>query len=479
MTSPAGIHEEQPKKLVVIYPPPEMIGHLVSTVELGKLLAAHGLKVTIVLGGQPDDRAAAGGGANADRLLEGVTTAHPELSVHRLPCVTRPRDVPTADHVAQAFELARASIPDLREFLRAASPAALIVDFFCGCAVEVGAELGVPTYFFFTSGIAGLAFLLHYPVVHGQIARSLRDLSGGIVHAPGLPGIPVDHVPEHDLDRDGLAIRHFLAVSEQLCSSQGVIVNSFRSLEPRAADAIVAGLCTPAGHRTPPLHCIGPLITSEAAGASRHECLAWLDAQPDASVVFLCFGSLGRFSAEQTRQVARGLETSGQRFLWVVRRPPGDEQRRQLDPDLDALLPEGFLARTKDRGLVVKSWAPQREVLAHAAVGGFVTHCGWNSILEAITGGVPMLAWPMYAEQRMNKVLLVDEMRLAVAVEGYDKEMVKDEEVAGKVRWLMESDGGMELRERTQAAMRQANEALTHDGESTVTLRELARQWTI
>jgi UDP:flavonoid glycosyltransferase YjiC (YdhE family) len=123
------------------------------------------------------------------------------------------------------------------------------------------------------------------------------------------------------------------------------------------------------------------------------------------------------------------------------------------------------------------SWAPQREVLAHDAVGGFVTHCGWNSVLEAVMAGVPMLAWPLYAEQRMNRVFLVEEMRLAVAMEGYDKGMVKAEEVAAKVRWLIESDGGRELRQRTQAAMQQAKEATSDDGESKAALKNLARQW--
>lgn len=487
MATANGSHDEhQPKKPVVIYVPPGMIGHLVSTVELGKLFAELGLKVIIVLGGQADDddkaaAGAAGGGDAADSFLKEAVAAHPKLSVHRLPQVARSRHLSaTNDHVAQIFELARASNSDLRDFLRAASPApaALLLDFFCGSAVDVGVELGVPTYIFFTTCVAGLALLMYLPVIHGQTTLSIRDLGGGLLHVPGIPPVPADHLAASVLDRDSLGNRHFLALAEQVFSSQGVIVNSFRSLEPRAADAIAAGLCTLPGRRTPPLHFVGPLIKPEEVGADRHECLAWLDAQPKASVVFLCFGSLGRFSAEQTRHVARGLETSGQRFLWVVRRPPGDgEQKPDPDLDLDVLLPEGFLARTRDRGLVVKSWAPQREVLAHGAVGGFVTHCGWNSVLEAVAGGVPMLAWPMYAEQRMNKVFLVEEMKLAVAVEGYDKEMVEEEEVAAKVRWLMESDGGAELRRRTWEAMRRAKEALSDGGESKIAVLELAKKW--
>jgi hypothetical protein len=470
-------HDEQAKKHLVIYAPPlVMSSHLASMVELGDQLAAHGLEVTVVLGGRSDDDDKAAAGSSA----EGAASTHPELSFHRLPCVTPPRHVPAHNLVLQAFELARASNSDLREFLRAASPppAAVVLDFFCCSAVDVGAELGIPTYFFFTSSISGLAELMYHPLIHEQTTVSLRDLAGSLVHAPGIPPIPADHLPASYLDRDSLGNKLFLDLSEQMCRSQGLIVNSFRSLEPRATDAIVNGLCTPPGRRTPPLHCIGPLVKQVAEpGANRHECLAWLDTQPEASVVFLCFGTMGRFSAEQTRRVARGLEASGQRFLWVVRRPPGGEDSGRDNPDLDALLPDGFLARTECRGLVVKSWAPQSEVLTHAAVGGFVTHCGWNSVLEAITGGVPMLAWPMYAEQRMNKVFLVEELRLAVALEGYDKGMVEDEEVAAKVRWLMESDGGRELRERTRAAMRQAKEAISDGGESTTSLLELVRQW--
>jgi UDP:flavonoid glycosyltransferase YjiC (YdhE family) len=118
-------------------------------------------------------------------------------------------------------------------------------------------------------------------------------------------------------------------------------------------------------------------------------------------------------------------------------------------------------------------------VLAHDAVGGFVTHCGWNSVLESVMAGVPMVAWPLYAEQRMNRVFLEEEMGLAVAVEGYDKDdlVVEADEVASKVRWIMDSDGRRLLRERTLAAMRQAKEALREGGESDVALARLVEGW--
>ncbi|KAF7011082.1 hypothetical protein CFC21_087981 [Triticum aestivum] len=459
-----------PKKMVVIYAPPGMPGHLFPAVELGKLLVAQGLEVTVVLGGE--DSHGAGGS-----FFAAIEAASPSLSFHCLPRATLPSDVPAGSLEAQLFGLARASNPDLRDFLRSASPApvALVIDSFCSSALDVGFELGIPTYFFHTTCIASVAFCLYQQVIHEQTDLSFQDLGGDLLHVPGLPPIPADHLPAFILDRDSLSTKFFLGASERLCNSQGLIVNSCRSLEPRATDAIISGLCTLPGRRTPPLHCIGPLIKPDEAGTLRHECLAWLDGQPKATVVFLSFGSLGRFSAEQIKQIAAGLETSGQRFLWVVRRPTGDEH--QPADDLDALFPEGFLHHTKERGLVVMSWVPQQAVLAHGAVGGFVTHCGWNSVLEAVMAGVPMLAWPLYAEQHTNKVFLVEEMRLAVAIGGYDKEMVEAQEVAAKVRWLIESDGGRELRQRTLAAMRQAKEALDDGGESRTALLNLAREW--
>ncbi|KAM0875756.1 hypothetical protein ACQ4PT_036581 [Festuca glaucescens] len=300
-----------------------------------------------------------------------------------------------------------------------------------------------------------------------------------LLHVPGISSLPASHTAKLLMDRDDAAYIGFLSASLYMCRSQGIIVNTCRSLEPRALDAVDAGLCTPPGLPTPPVYCIGPLVKQEEVGVKRGgECLAWLDSQPKASVVFLCFGSLGLFSAKQIREIAVDLEASGQRFLWVVRSPPSDDPAKKFEktpePDLGALLPEGFLDRTKGTGLVVKSWTPQRDVLAHDAVGGFVTHCGWNSILESVMAGVPMLAWPLYAEQRMNRVFLEKELGLAVAVEGYDKDdVVEADQVASKVRWIMDSDGGRVLRDRTMAAMRQAKEALREGGESDVALARL------
>ena len=251
-------------------------------------------------------------------------------------------------------------------------------------------------------------------------------------------------------------------------------------LEPKAINAITDGLCVP-DSLTSPIYCIGPLIADaeERAGeegnkgdrAPEDECLSWLDSQPSKSVVFLCFGSRGTFSLGQVKEIAYGLERSGQRFLWVVKKPPRDENYT-TEFDLDGVLPEGFLERTKDRGMVVKTWAPQVGVLRKESVGGFVTHCGWNSVLEAVVAGVPLVAWPLYAEQHLNRNVLVNDMKIAIDLEQREEDgFVSGDELERRVRELMESEQGREQGEKSRKMREMASAALgSASGSSTRTL---------
>ncbi|MFS7969207.1 putative UDP-glucuronosyl/UDP-glucosyltransferase, UDP-glycosyltransferase family [Helianthus anomalus] len=181
------------------------------------------------------------------------------------------------------------------------------------------------------------------------------------------------------------------------------------------------------------------------------------------------------------KEIAKGLEMSGVRFLWVVRSPPSDRDEDRFlplpEPDLDLLLPEGFLERTKDRGLVVKKWAPQVAILNHKSVGGFVTHCGWNSILEAVCAGVPMVAWPLYAEQRFNRVVLRDEMKLALPMDESEGGLVTAMEVEKRVRELMEGEEGIVVREVAKVRKEEAAMAVSDGGSSRVALSKLVASW--
>jgi hypothetical protein len=149
-------------------------------------------------------------------------------------------------------------------------------------------------------------------------------------------------------------------------------------------------------------YCVGPLSLPIApparAGTGRSACLDWLDTKPTHSVVYLCFGSLTNLLDAQLNELALGLEASGVPFLWVVR-------VKTWEP------PVGWKDRVGNRGMVIMGWAPQTDILQHPAVGAFVTQCGWNSVLETIAIGVPVLTWPMVYEQFINERFLTQVLK--------------------------------------------------------------------
>lgn len=125
--------------------------------------------------------------------------------------------------------------------------------------------------------------------------------------------------------------------------------------------------------------------------------------------------------------------------------------------------------------MIVESWAPQVEVLSHGSVGGFVTHCGWNSVLEAVCHGVPMLAWPLYAEQRLNRAYLVEEMKLVLSVTMSEEDdgLVSADELEERVNELMRSEKGRAIRDRVLAMREAATAALSKGGSSLSALAKL------
>ncbi|KAM0887006.1 hypothetical protein ACQ4PT_029332 [Festuca glaucescens] len=420
------------------------VGHLIPMVELAKLFVRRGIPVVIAIPTPP--ASAAGFFAASSSAVADIVAANPSIAFHNLPPPDYPN--PDPDPFLQMLDVLRLTVPLLLAFLRSLpSVAALVLDLFCIDSLDAAAESGVPAYIYYTSSAGDLAAFLHLPHYFATTERNFKDMGKAPLRFPG---------------------------------ARGVLVNTYEWLEAKAVSALREGVCVP-DRPTPPVYCIGPLIVKGAAAAAegdRHACLPWLDVQPERSVVFICFGSLGAVSAAQLKAIAHGLENSGHRFLWVVRTPPDDPAKFFMPrppPDLDALLPEGFLQRTRDRGMVLKMWAPQVEVLRHAATGAFMTHCGWNSVLEAGSAGVPMLCWPQYAEQRLNKVFVVEEMKAGVVMEGYDKELVKADEVEKKVRLVLESEEGEKLRERLALAKEKAAEALADSGSSQTAFTEFLK----
>ncbi|KAH1072846.1 hypothetical protein J1N35_025174 [Gossypium stocksii] len=156
-------------------------------------------------------------------------------------------------------------------------------------------------------------------------------------------------------------------------------------------------------------------------------------------------------------ELAWGLEQSQQKFIWVVRPPSNNALGSYFTigkndgdgtPDY---LPQGFFTRTKDIGLVIPMWAPQAQILSHPSVGGFLYHCGWNSTLESITNGVPMIAWPLYAEQKMNAAMLTEDFEIAVRPKvSTTEEIVGRGEIEAMVRMMMVDKEGHAMKNIVQ-----------------------------
>jgi hypothetical protein len=255
---------------------------------------------------------------------------------------------------------------------------------------------------------------------------------------------------------------------ESKISSKGeyVLVNTFEELEGRDA---VTGLSL----NGCPALAIGPLFlpnflqgrdSTSNLWEEDQSCLTWLDMQRPASVIYVSFGSLAVKSQEQLQQMALALEGTGQPFLWVLRSDIVDGK--------PAVLPDGFEERTKDRALLVR-WAPQVEVLAHASVGLFVTHSGWNSTLESISMGVPVAGFPYFGDQFLNCRFAKDVWEIGLDFEGVDvddQKVVTKEEVEDIVKRMMRSSEGKQLRENALKLKQSATRAVLPGGSSFLNL---------
>jgi len=212
----------------------------------------------------------------------------------------------------------------------------------------------------------------------------------------------------------------------------------------------------------------------EKSVVSEEECVSWLNSKQEKSVVYVCFGSMCRFPDKQLYEMACGLEEAGHNFVWVVPEKKGKEE--ESEEEKEKWLPKGFEERNKEKGLIIRGWAPQLLILGHPAVGAFLTHCGWNSTLEAVTAGVPMLTWPVLGDQFYNEKLVTEVRGVGVEVGatewreigyGEREKLVTSDCIQKAVRRLM--DGGDEaeqIRRRAKEFADKAKQSLDDGGSS-------------
>ncbi|GKV22617.1 hypothetical protein SLEP1_g32473 [Rubroshorea leprosula] len=381
--------------------------------------------------------------------------------------------------VISKFGLATSLLQEpLEQLLQEFKPACLVADFFFPWATDAAKKFGIPRLVFHGTSFFSLC-MTECLRLYEPFKRVESDDEPFVV--PNLPGeieltrkkIPDFLVEEIETDMTKM----FKASEESELKSYGVVVNSFYELEASYADFYRNFLGRKAWHIGPVSLCNKGIEDKAERGRKasidEDECLKWLDSKKTNTVVHICFGSMARVTSTQLKEIAMGLEDSGQEFIWVVKLDKGNEEEERL--------PERFEERTKEKGLIIRAWAPQVLILEHPAVGGFVTHCGWNSTLEGISAGVPMVTWPIAAEQFYNEKLVTDFLKIGVAVGvkhwvSVVGDFVNRDEVGKAVKAIMVGEKAEELRSRAKAFGDTAKRAVEKDGSSYSDLNALIQE---
>ncbi|KAK1436691.1 hypothetical protein QVD17_02473 [Tagetes erecta] len=272
--------------------------------------------------------------------------------------------------------------------------------------------------------------------------------------------------PFNEVEMKGPALEFLIRQQKAMARSYGMVVNSFYELEPEFSEYWNRNYGPKAWLVGP--FCVAKPPAPEVLGklADKPTWIQWLDAKllVNEPVLYVSLGTQAEASAEQLREVATGLEQSNISFMWV------------LKPKQLQLIGEGFEVRVKGRGKVVAEWVDQVEILKHEIVIGFLSHCGWNSVLESMCAGLPILAMPLMAEQHLNARMVVEEIGMGLRLWPNGmvaRGIVGSKEVAKMVVELMEGDGGKRVRKRVNEVREVALGAMKVNGSSSSTLDSL------
>ncbi|KAG5534253.1 hypothetical protein RHGRI_022392 [Rhododendron griersonianum] len=459
---------ETPKPHVVCVPFPAQ-GHVSPMMQLSKLLHSRGFHVTFVNTEFNHRRLIRSRGPES---VKGLTDFRFETIPDGLP----PSDRDATQEVPPLCDSTRKNclVPFVELLHRLNStpgvpPVTCVVsDGIMSFGIEAAKEVGVPEVQFWTASACSFMGYLHFRELIKRGIFPLKDenfMSDGTLDTPidwipGMRNIQLKDLPSFLRTSDPNDIMFdFLGEEAQNClKSLAIIFNTFDGFEQEVLEAISS--------RFPNIYTVGPLslLCNQVSDSQVNslnsslwkedpKCIEWLDQKEPNSVVYVNYGSVTVMSGQHLKEFAWGLANSNHPFLWVVR------------PDVvmgdSAKLPEDFLEETKDRGLLV-SWCAQEQVLGHPSVGAFLMHCGWNSMTEAVCGGVPVICWPFFADQQTNCRYACTHWGTGVEV-NYD---VKRGEVEALVREMMEGEGGKKMRSKAKEWKKKAEEAVDVGGSS-------------
>ncbi|MFQ6648684.1 hypothetical protein Gotur_020943 [Gossypium turneri] len=444
-------------------------GHAIPFIDLAILFATKGVKSTIIA--TP---------SNAPRIKKVTHKANKlgyqiDTLVIKFPAVEAglpdgcddTDKVPSPDMMPKFFLAVEMLKQPLSDLLKQHRPHCLVADMFFPWTTEVAAMFKIPRIVFHGTCVFSLSAMEHVRLYQPHKSKETFTI-------PNFPGDDINMTTAELQDyvkQETWRTKLFNDSKETELECFGVIVNSFYELESVYADHYTDFLGRRAWH-------VGPISLStkgvinkaergkQYSSIEEHECLKWLQSKDRNSVVYICFGSTTNFVDSQLMEIAKGLEASGQQFVWVVRK----EKESNDEKGKENWLLE-FEKRMEGKGLVIRGWAPQVLILENEAIGGFVTHCGWNSILESVTAGVPVITWPVAAEQFYNEKLSVEVLKIGVGV-GARKwkrlvgDFVKSEAIEKAVKEIMVGEKAMEMRNRAKRFADMAKKAVEDGGSS-------------
>ncbi|TXG66401.1 hypothetical protein EZV62_007676 [Acer yangbiense] len=488
--------EDDDQQLVhVMFLPYMAPGHMMPMVDIARLFAANGIRVTIVVTAfnalrfkHVIDRDIESGRMIAIEILHfpyaesGLPEGCENLS-----------STPTPEMSIKLFHAIDLLQPHFEKLFRDHHPNCIVSDYLFPWTVKLATELGIPRLAFSGSGFFNLC-VSHNIEIYKPHENIESETETFII--PGLPDqVKLTRSQLPDIVKTKTA---FSAMFEQLKEAErnsfGVLMNSFYELEPAYVDHHRQ-------HTGIKTWNLGPVALfnggDTTTSISKHSCLSWLDSRKAKSVLYICFGSLARFSKAQLAEIASALEVSGHPFIWVVGKILDNEDENDDNQQQESwwLSDEEFEDRiTKtERGLMIRGWAPQVLLLEHPSIGGFLTHCGWNSILEGVSAGVAMVTWPIFAEQFYNEKLITQVLKIGVSVGNetwkiwatQDSPLVERNKIKNAVCAVMGSSSSsseedvvvevVEMRRRVNHLSKLAKKAVEIGGSSSIDLTALIK----
>lgn len=345
----------------------------------------------------------------------------------------------------KAFDSASNTFADI---LKSLQPDLLIYDILQPWAAKAASSLNIPAILFYTGGASVFSVVVHYGKNPGaeypfpeifrlqNFPRTTTEINR------------VTNSGSNDMTDEERA-------AESLKSSCNIILmKCCREMEGKYLDYI----SSLSDKKPIP---VGPLVEDSAAWEFENSAIMdWLNKKDNLSVVFVSFGSEYYIPKEEMIEIGHGLELSSNKvsFIWVVKFPQGNKMNK-----VEEVLPEGYLRRVGERGMIVEGWVQQREILRHRSIGGFVSHCGWSSVMESIMFGVPIVAIPMQIDQPLNAKLL-EAIGVGVEVRRNENRRLHREEIAKVIKNVVVEECGQKVRRK----VREMGEILRNKGDEEI-----------